>query len=486
MSRSAIQRVEFAVDFAIIGMGGIVAVDAAGCWPAEKIGLRKAIYAASNAKDIRIDNGNVTCWGMAGAEEGLDQLIAAANKNPAANRSYQLFAVNADRWQGLGIGWNHSPGRNIIEVISTHNMLFDLLPAHLRDHATMDMELSDGSVFAAYRPESAGVPELAEVDTFQAQSKRFPIHFTLRLDHAAVAAWNNDPPGGFVAIALALTLIIGFLAARGIVREPSLLRELDHALANGEIRPYFQPIFDLGSRQLLGYEMLARWVKPDGSVIAPSGFIPLAENEGRIALVTQELLRLAGEQIGSFLHAHPDKKLTFNVTPDQFLTEGFAGQLFSDVVRFGLPTASMVVEITERQAIADLEKAAAVSAKLLESGISLAIDDAGTGHNGLSAIHGLGAQYLKIDKYFVDGLLLDKRSSSLIEMLVGLAREFSMTVVAEGIETDAQIEILKSLGINQGQGYVYSKPVPAEIALAMAATVHRRVEPAPVKLLRAG
>jgi EAL domain-containing protein (putative c-di-GMP-specific phosphodiesterase class I) len=129
----------------------------------------------------------------------------------------------------------------------------------------------------------------------------------------------------------------------------------------------------------------------------------------------------------------------------------------------------MVVEVTERQAIADKDKAAAVTEKLIGAGMQVAIDDAGTGHNGLSAIHALGANYLKIDKFFVDGITLDRKSSELVELLAALAAKFGMTVVAEGVETEEQIAVLLQLGIRAGQGFFYSKPVPATTILAMAA-----------------
>ncbi|MEK1932519.1 MAG: EAL domain-containing protein [Pararhizobium sp.] len=121
--------------------------------------------------------------------------------------------------------------------------------------------------------------------------------------------------------------------------------------------------------------------------------------------------------------------MSFNVTPDQYLAEGFVDTLATQATRFRLPLRSLV-------AIADKDKAAAVTEKLIDAGMRVAIDDAATGHNGLHAIHALGANYLKIDKFFVDGIALDRKSSELVEMLAALAEKFGITVVAEGVETE--------------------------------------------------
>jgi EAL domain-containing protein (putative c-di-GMP-specific phosphodiesterase class I) len=214
--------------------------------------------------------------------------------------------------------------------------------------------------------------------------------------------------------------------------------------------------------------MLARWIKPDGTMIPPLAFIPLAESSGRIERLTMELLRQAGDQLGGLLQVQTQLKLTFNVTPDQYLADDFVASLVANTTRFNLPHRALVIEVTERQAIADKTRAAKVTGKLNDAGMRVAIDDAGTGHNGLSAIHALGANYLKIDKFFIDGVTLDRKSSELVEMLAGLATKFGMIVVAEGIETEEQITALLQLGIREGQGFVYSRPVPAAAILAMA------------------
>jgi EAL domain-containing protein (putative c-di-GMP-specific phosphodiesterase class I) len=156
------------------------------------------------------------------------------------------------------------------------------------------------------------------------------------------------------------------------------------------------------------------------------------------------------------------------VTPDQLLGQGFVESLTANITKTGLNLKQLVIEITERQPISDMQAALHVSRELLELGVRLALDDAGTGHNGLSSLHALQAHYLKIDKYFVDGVALDRKSGVLVEALISLAQQFSMDVVAEGIETEEQRVKLLELGIREGQGYLYARPLPASELIAKA------------------
>lgn len=329
----------------------------------------------------------------------------------------------------------------------------------------MEMVLSDQRVVSSYAPEgAAGLVE--DFSEFGKASERYPISVRLMIDDAAVASWNRSFSSDIIAIAGLISLGLGYLGARGLTRPPTPLRQLDDALSQGYIHPVYQPLFCLSTGRMTGFEMLARWTRPDGSSISPAVFIPLAEDSGRIDRLTFALLDKAGAEIGDMLQRNETLKLSFNVTPDQLLGVGFVESLSSQIAKAGLNPRQLVIEITERQPISDFEPALQVSRELSKLGIRLAIDDAGTGHNGLSSLHALQAHYLKIDKYFVDGVALDRKSAVLVEALISLASQFGMEVVAEGIETEEQRIKLLDLGIQEGQGYLYAKPLPASDLIA--------------------
>jgi sensor c-di-GMP phosphodiesterase-like protein len=239
------------------------------------------------------------------------------------------------------------------------------------------------------------------------------------------------------------------------------LAEIDRALAKGQFRPYYQPTFHLETGEILGCEVLARWIRDDGSVVPPMNFIPLAESSGRIRPMTWQILSAALKELNALLRENKEFKLSFNVVPSHLLDDDFVETLRRVVASAKISARQIVLEITERDKLEDIERAAKVVHALRDLGFKVAIDDVGVGHSGLSHLKGLGATTMKIDKFFVDTVTRDGSTATIVEMLVKLACELNMTVIAEGIETEEQSRALRNCGVEQGQGYLLSPPVPA-------------------------
>jgi EAL domain-containing protein (putative c-di-GMP-specific phosphodiesterase class I) len=176
--------------------------------------------------------------------------------------------------------------------------------------------------------------------------------------------------------------------------------------------------------------------------------------------MTWQLLGRALADLQPHLKADKDFKLSFNVAPRHMLRAGFVETLRSTVAAARVSTRQIVLEVTERDELDDLARAAAVVGELRDYGFRVAIDDVGVGHSGLSRLKGLGANAIKIDKFFVDTITVDASTTTIVEMLVALARDFHMTVVAEGVETEEQVRALISCGVEEGQGYLVAAPLP--------------------------
>jgi sensor c-di-GMP phosphodiesterase-like protein len=262
-----------------------------------------------------------------------------------------------------------------------------------------------------------------------------------------------------MAISLGLGILFGVLLAR-TRRKEGPVADLDRALARGEFKPYFQPIFDLKTGQIKGCEILARWLREDGSVIPPLNFIPLAESSGRIQTMTWQILKSALSDLRPVLKRDKEFKLSLNVVPNHLLSAGFVEALRRTVLAAKVSARQIVVEVTERDELDDLKRAAAIVRELRDHGFRVAIDDVGVGHSGLSRLKGLGANTIKIDKFFVDTITVDASTTTIVEMLVALARDLEMTVVAEGVETEDQVRALIACGVEQGQGYLVAAPLP--------------------------
>lgn len=459
-------RLERQIDLAVISMGELGAQGPYGCSPAVSKAIEDIVFRSSSIREIRVSSPSATCWADNDHEQIFQAAVVASDPVPSINPAYELAPIEAGEWKGLMVQWTTKYG-SLTAFLATEGLLFDILPGELRDHALMEMRLSDQRVVSSYAPEgAAGLIE--DFSEFGKASERYPINVRLMIDEAAVASWNSSFGSNIIAIAGLVSLGLGYLCARGLARAPTPLRQLGDALSRGHIHPVYQPLFCLSTGRMTGFEMLARWTKPDGSSISPAVFIPLAEDSGRIDRLTFALLERAGAEIGDMLRRNEALKLSFNVTPDQLLGSGFVESLSSRIGKAGFSPKQLVIEITERQPIPDFEAALRVSRELAKLGIRLAIDDAGTGHNGLSSLHALQAHYLKIDKYFVDGVVLDRKAGLLIEAFISLAQQFGMEVVAEGIETEEQRIKLLDLGIKEGQGYLYAKPLPASELIARA------------------
>ena len=205
---------------------------------------------------------------------------------------------------------------------------------------------------------------------------------------------------------------------------------------------------------------MARWIREDGTIIPPMNFIPLAESSGRIEAMTWLILRAALKEMHPRLREDKLFKLSVNVTPRHLLGDGFVETLRRVVAAAKVSVRQIVLEVTERSELPDLDRAAAVVKELRELGFRVAMDDVGVGHSGLSQIKGLGVNTIKVDKFFVDTITEDGSAATIVQMLVRLARDLGMTVIAEGIETSDQVQALINCGVEEGQGYFVSPPLP--------------------------
>jgi EAL domain-containing protein (putative c-di-GMP-specific phosphodiesterase class I) len=159
-----------------------------------------------------------------------------------------------------------------------------------------------------------------------------------------------------------------------------------------------------------------------------------------------------------------DKQFTvaLNIAPSHFVSPGFVEQLRALAADARVSTRQIVVEITERYELPDLDRASAVIDELQEHAFKVAIDDAGIGHSGLSYIQKLGVDVIKIDKFFIDSIGKDYSADVVVKMLVRLARELGMGTVAEGVETEQQVEVLRAAGVDEAQGFALAPPMPAD------------------------
>ncbi len=461
IATQTLTRTEVAIDLVVMKVAELIAGDANACNSSSIAKMREAAFEIGSIKDIHFSSPDGSCSGFSDIHAMKLDTKQKLEYRMALNPGLGFSKIDDPQLSGLGVAWTSPAMQSFLAVMSTESMLFDMLPATLRESASISLLLDDHTVVSRYgKPTSAVEVAVAESD-FIASSARYPVVVKIVVSQEALANWNQDVSWPLKLAVLIVAAVIAFLISCAVIREPGPIEELDRAIKSGELVPHFQPIVSLKDGEVVGCEMLARWIKPDGSMVSPGRFIPIAEMSGRSEALSETLLLAAGQSLGSYLRENPKFKLTFNVTPEQFLKEGFVSWIEKISKKAGMHPGQLVVELTERQEMSSLEQAQAVCEQLSKLGVKLALDDTGTGHNGLSCITSLGASCIKIDKLFIDGITGETRSRTLVELLVNAAREFEMTTVAEGIESEEQVHTLRELGATEGQGYYFSKALDA-------------------------
>jgi PAS domain S-box-containing protein len=235
--------------------------------------------------------------------------------------------------------------------------------------------------------------------------------------------------------------------------------EFQRAFGEGEFYPFFQPVVELRTGQLAGFELLARWRHPRLGIVMPDDFIPAIEKSGLINELTRQILVkafAAGPMLPGRL------TLAVNLSPNQLLDTTLPAMIASVAAKGGFSLDRLAIEITESALLADLPRAQSVACELKAMHCRLAIDDFGTGYSSLKHLQALPFDELKIDRSFVSSMAQSRESRKIVAAVVGLGRSLGLTTVAEGVETQEQANMLLWLGCDFGQGYLYSKPIPAE------------------------
>ena len=259
--------------------------------------------------------------------------------------------------------------------------------------------------------------------------------------------------------------------------------DLHKAVDEGQLRLVYQPVIELRSSKVVGFEALIRWDHPTRGVIEPTTFIPIAESNGTMVSIGRWVLEEACRTAAKWHASFPAMKLTMavNLSARQLAAPDIVSDVAHVLVRFGLPASSLILEMTESVLVQDAETATRRLQALRALGVRLAIDDFGTGYSSLSYLRQFPIDILKIDKSFTDTITNRAHLPPIVHGLLGLAETLEMTTVAEGIEFEVQRDTLRDEDCKFGQGFLFAKPLDPVDALAMLAS-GQAIDHAPVGL----
>jgi EAL domain-containing protein (putative c-di-GMP-specific phosphodiesterase class I) len=284
----------------------------------------------------------------------------------------------------------------------------------------------------------------------------------------------------FAIVGASITFLVerSTLSLRQELEELRLVSDLRTALAQGQLGVHYQPIVSLEDYRVIGVEALVRWRHPRRGPIPPDVFIPAAERSGLVGELGEWVLREACREVVRWRDSEllPDVRfrLGVNLSAAQLADEYLVPRVASILRWSGLDPSWLAMEVTETALIGDLKGSAQRLDGLRALGISIAVDDYGTGYGSLSYARHLPTDTLKIDASFVRGLGSDHRDAAIVNSVVTLAKLLNQTTVAEGVETLQQAEVLRELGCDQAQGFLFARPMHAS---SVAKLLRRRLDP---------
>jgi len=233
---------------------------------------------------------------------------------------------------------------------------------------------------------------------------------------------------------------------------------------------HYQPLIDLTSGEMTGVEALIRWPEADGTLVPPGDFIPLAEEMGLIEQIGAWVIDEVCRQHRAWRDEGLEIDISFNLSPRQLWQEDVADRIVTPILSAGVDPARVTIEVTESTAMTNPDRTLGILHELHARGLKLAIDDFGTGYSSLSRLRYMPVHVLKIDRSFIREVDRDEQNASMVSAMIALASNLGMKALAEGIETESEWRTLLDKGCEHGQGYYFSRPVPAEEILA----IHRR------------
>lgn len=452
-------RAELAADYAVLALHE-ANVNSANTCSAESIdSLSSILYSRGNIKDIAIldQAGSISCTAIA-SEKAITQFNLSEKKSfPSLNDNIKFLEAGQGNDGLIGVAWQFED-HGLMALINLDTLLFDVFPSDWRDNSVASIGFDPENLIGARDSTMAMQTDLI---TYGASSLRYPIYVELSVKEKQLIMHQRENELVFIISGGILGLIFSLLVAQLLSRPDNPVTLIKRGIAGDEFIPYVQPLFDLKNRKIIGGEALMRWVKPNGEMIPPYKFIPIAEDSGLIVQMTRTIIRQTLDQVGDILNRDHSLKISFNIIPADLASDCFVKELTGIVGCCNVRPEQIVLEITERQEIEDIKKTVEQIQILKDFGFRVALDDTGTGHNGLSYVQDLQADIIKIDKKFVD-FISDDGGDEIVQMLVQLAKRMKMETIAEGIETEEQARILTKLGVDQGQGYLVAKPMPPE------------------------
>lgn len=401
-----------------------------------------------------------------------DYLRTILHGSRASDRRGALLALDLDGFKDVNDTFGHDVGDGLILSVA------DRLSSIIRD-ADLVARLGGDEFAIVWRSPDADHEELNDLTERLLEAFRTPFRVTGNQLSVGVSIGIARFPEDGVTVedlmkASDLALYGAKEKGRGcaiyfdremtlqLQRRRTIEDALKRAIDEGGLKIAFQPQIDLKTRRLVGAEALVRWHDPELGTVPPDVFIGIAEASGLILPLGQWVLETACEEAIRWTPLGVDGVVAVNISTAQLTQQNLVQSVAKVLERTGLPAHRLELEVTESLLMGDTTSAISTLDSLRELGVQLAIDDFGTGYSSLSYLKRFSVHKVKIDKSFVTDIEYDEDDRRIVNAIVMLGRALNLKTIAEGVETEAQCQLLSSLGCNEGQGYLFGRPMPAD------------------------
>ncbi|MGZ5198162.1 MAG: sensor domain-containing protein [Telluria sp.] len=412
-----------------------------------------------------------------------DTLTGLPNRTLFADRLHRALAAAARDRSGLAVLFidlnrfkeiNDTQGHGMGDEVLVH--VARRFSAALREHETLARLAGDEFVVIAHVPDREAASAIAArledalATPVAARNHTFSVGLSVGISMYPQDGASIDDLLRCADIAMYRAKAAGgghvFYDAQmsvGLAERMELARDLQHAFGAGKLQLHYQPQVCLETGALVGAEALLRWYDDERGWVSPATFIPIAEARGMIVTIGAWVLREACRQLAEWQGAglRFPGRLSVNLAAQQLEQAGIAESIQQIARAAKLKPGCLELELTESGVMANVERAIATMSTLKQAGFSIAIDDFGTGYSSLAYLKRLPADKLKIDSSFVREMLTDRHDYTIVNTIIGMARNLGLRVIAEGVEQGAQAQLLRALGCDEAQGYHYGRPVPA-------------------------
>ncbi|MHA6692309.1 EAL domain-containing protein [Devosia sp. A449] len=467
-------QIEISVNDAVRALRRVLAESPSLCTPTFIANVQREIESSLNLKQVLVENADGVQYCDAFGRNVVFSPLSESLPVPGHTESITVVQLGEMAMPALKITQSFGQTRKVSAFVPLMSQTAGGLAQGIAGGSMLRVLLTNGTPILAVG-DAAGFDRRGSSAEFvfaQSFAGELPLKVEYAVPFVMARASYTSLDVAFTAIACLISAGFLLLSLSYVRRSRVPAFDLERAIARGEIKPYYQPVINLRTGELMGCEVLCRWEKKNGQVVQPGAFIDYAEVTGLAIPMTLSLMQQVKFDLGELSQKVPDLKISINLFEGHFRDDSIVEDVQAIFGNSPISFRQLVFEITERHPLANSAIANSVIAGLHALGSKLAMDDAGTGHSNLAYLGTLGVDVIKIDRIFVDMIKPGTTQVAVLDGLIAMAKDLDCEIVAEGVETEEQALYLRARGVIQAQGFIFAPALKIGAFRQLALALH--------------